>query len=168
MRASFPRRAAARGWAYEKAASVSGFLAVEPLILARLADTVAVPGIKFLGAPDLDGLHERSQPVPAVHVIFAGFDRLEAAQGVIEVVETWLTVVVVRNVRDAQQGAGSRADAGAIMDAVFAALNGWQPAGYRPLTPAVPPLSGYTDGFGYHPLAWRVHRRAPLPCQEFS
>lgn len=145
---------------------MSGFMGAEPLILARLATAVTLPGLKVFGAPDLDGIQARSQPVPAVHVVFGGFERLESTPAVIEIVETWLTVVVVRNVRAAAQGGDTRLEAGAIMDAVFAALNAWQPAGYQPFTPATPPTGGYDDGFGYYPLAWRVRRRAPMPCPE--
>lgn len=143
---------------------MSGFLGVEPLIVARLADSVPVPGLKVLAAPDLDGIQAASQPVPAVHVVFGGFDRLEATGGLIEVVETWYTVAVVRNSRAAAQGAAARADAGGLMDAVFAALNGWTPAGYRPLVPATPPQGGYDAGFGYFPLAWRARRTVAIAC----
>lgn len=132
--------------------------------MARLAEAVALPGLKVLAAPDLDGIQAASQPVPAVHVVFGGFERIESAQGLVEVVERWLTVVVVRNVRAAHQGADARADAGGLMDAVFAALNGWQPAGYQPLAPGAPPTAGYASGYGYFPLAWRVWRRARIPC----
>jgi len=143
---------------------VSGFLGVEALIVARLIASVPVPGLKVLAAPDLDGIQAASQPVPAVHVVFGGFERLEAAGGLIEVIENWFTVAVVRNSRAAAQGAAARADAGALLDAVFAALNGWTPAGYRPLVPATPPAGGYDAGFGYFPLSWRVRRLSGLPC----
>lgn len=143
---------------------MSGFLGVEPLIVARLAASVAMPSLKVLAAPDLDGIQAASQPVPAVHVVFGGFERLESAGGLTEVVETWLTVAVVRNSRAAAQGAAARADAGTLLDAVFSALNGWTPAGYRPLVPATPPAGGYDAGFGYFPLSWRVRRLAALSC----
>lgn len=143
---------------------MSGFLGVEPLIVARLTASVPVPGLKVLSAPDLDGIQAASQPVPAVHVVFGGFARLEAEASLTEVIETWYTVAVVRNARAAHRGADTRVDAGDILDAVFAALNGWQPEGYRPLQPATPPAGGYDAGFGYFPLAWRVRRLAALPC----
>lgn len=145
---------------------MTGFLAVEPLIVARLAARVPVPGLKILAAPDLAGLQARSQPVPAVHVVFGGFGQLESAHGVLEVAETWYTVVVVRNVRAAHQGADTRADAGPILDAVFAAMSGWRPEGYQSAKPLLPPAGGYEDGYGYFPLAWKLHRRAPAPCPE--
>lgn len=143
---------------------MSVFLGVEPQLVARLVAGVNVAGLKVLSAPELDGIVAASQPVPAVHVVFGGFERLEAERGLIEAVETWLTVIVVRNVRAANRGADTRADAGAIMDAAFAALNGWHPEGYRPLLPATPPAGGYEAGFGYFPLAWRVRRLGAMPC----
>lgn len=143
---------------------MSAFLGVEPLIVARLAGTVAVPGLKVLAAPDLAGIQAASQPVPAVHVVFGGFERLESSNGMTEIVETWHTVAVVRNARAAAAGADTRADAGSLMDAVFAALNHWTPAGYRPLVPVTPPAGGYEAGFGYFPLSWRVRRLGAGPC----
>ena len=145
---------------------MTGFLAVEPLIVARLAERVAVPGLKVLAAPDLAGIQARSQPVPAVHVVFGGFERLDSANNTIDIAETWYTVAVVRNVRAAHQGADARAEAGVLLDQVFAALLLWQPDGFQAFKPALPPAGGYDDGFGYFPLAWRVARRAPAPCPE--
>lgn len=143
---------------------MNGLLSVEPLIVARLSASVTVPGVKILAVPDLAGVQAASQPVPAVHVVFGGFESVSAAQGIADVVERWLTVVVVRNVRAAAAGADARADAGSLLDAVFAALAGWQPAGYPPLLPVTPPQAGYDAGFGYFPLAWQVRTRTRLTC----
>lgn len=143
---------------------MSGLLGVEPLLADRLSAKVGVAGLRVLSAPDLDGMQAASQPVPAVHLVFGGFERMETEQRLVDIVETWLTVVVVRNARAAHRGADTRADAGSILDAVFAALNGWQPAGYRPLQATLPPRGGYDAGFGYFPLAWRVRRMAGVPC----
>lgn len=135
--------------------TIPGFLALEPLIAARIRSVVVTPGLKVLAAADLAGLKANAQPSPAVHVIQGGHSV--AVDGwLATITETWLTVVAVRNVRDAATGAAMRTDAGPILDALFAGLFGWRVDGVKPLVPAKPPRPGFEAGFGYFPLAWEA------------
>lgn len=139
-------------------------LALEPLLIERLGASVQVPRLKVLGAADLEGVEEQSQHTPALHVLYRGYrPTTEKGNGVIQQIEqTWLVVVVVRNVRDAHSGAGVRAAAGPIMHAVCAALLGWprQHADFSPLRLASAPAAWFGKGVGYFPLAFTTNLHA--------
>jgi hypothetical protein len=143
---------------------MSGFLAIEPLLVARISQRVIVPGLKVITAADMAGIKENAQPVPAVHVIYDGCTMREE-KGLVEIVERWITAVAVRNLKSTRSGEDARQDAGQIMDAVFAALLGWQADGVKPLLPADPPRASFNAGFGYFPLAWSARlKKIPMPC----
>jgi hypothetical protein len=136
-------------------------LSVEPLIVSRLEERLAVlaPSPKVLTAPDLAGVAEEQQVTPAVHVVYGGMritqDQAEGA--IVELEQTWFTIVTVRNVRDVRSGSANRVDAGPILDAVFTALTGWRPEqSTRRLRPTNAPRPGYSKGYGYYPLAWTL------------
>jgi hypothetical protein len=137
-------------------------LSAEPLIVARLEAKLAalnLPALRVLTAPDLAEVAEEQQTVPAVHVVYGGHaisqDQGEGA--VVELQQTWHTVVVVRNVRGIRSGEAAREEAGQILDAVFRALTGWRPgAEFRRLRPANAPRAGYSKGYGYYPLSWTL------------
>jgi len=134
-------------------------LALEPLIKARLDDWLSdqSPVPHVLATPDLAGVTEEKQLAPAVHVVYFGMRIKEViAEGCKAMIEQdWLTVVVVRNVRNARRGDAARSEAGLLLAMTWSALAGWSPgAGMRRLRPASPPASAYTAGFAYHPLAW--------------
>lgn len=136
-------------------------LQVEPLIVARLEERLAAltPAPGVLTAPDLAGVAEEQQKAPAVYVVYGGHQiSQEQAEGsIVELQQTWHTVVVVRNVRTVRTGADVRADAGPIMGAVFRALTGWRPSNdMRKLRPINSPRAGYSKGYGYFPLSWTV------------
>lgn len=143
---------------------MSTLLALEPLIAARLRELIDRPEVKILTLADLASLQESAQPVPAVHLVYDGH-TVNINEMHTEIVERYLTVIAVRNVRDQKGGADARAAAAPLLNAVFAALNGWVPAGHKPLRAATPPRPGYKAGFGYHPLAWEARlKRIPHPC----
>lgn len=145
---------------------MSGLLAIEPQLAERIGQRVAVPALKVLTAAALSGVTENAQPTPAVHVVYDGFSVREE-KGLVEIVERWITVVAVRNVRSPRGGEDARQDAGPILDAVFAALLGYQPAGVKPLLPANPPRPYFNAGFAYFPLAWSARlKKIPMPCPE--
>lgn len=136
-------------------------LSIEPLIVTRLEErlTTLTPQPKVLTAPDLAGIAEEQQVTPAVHVVYGGMriaqDQAEGA--IVELEQTWFTIVTVRNVRDVRSGSANRVDAGPILGAVFTALTGWRPAqNTRRLHPANAPRPGYSKGYGYYPLAWTL------------
>lgn len=147
--------------------STPGFRAIEPLLVQRLKDVVvaADPRVKILTRGDLAGVKLNAQPTPAVHVIPRGHS-IRTENGMTEIVETWLTVIVVRNAAAQIETAALRADAGPYMDAVFNALNGWRAGDtWKALVPATPPLDGIDVTFGWFPLAWSAtFKKIPNPC----
>lgn len=136
------------------------FLATEAALVARLTERLPAT-VRVLTAADLASVAEGSQPTPAVHVVYQGHRVAERrADGrALRLTQTWLTVVAVRNVRDARSGAAAREDASALVDAVFAALMGWQPDGLaRPLAAADAAQAAYVAGFMYLPIGWQAER----------
>lgn len=132
-------------------------LAIESAIIARLAQFMPT-GVRVLSMADMAALAD-TQIAPAVYLAFDGYRVLEQQPYVPEArVETrWLTVVTTRNLRSTATGSDARADAAAIVDAVYAALAAWKPAaGYKPLALADAPRPGFDAGFFYMPLAWRA------------
>lgn len=143
---------------------MSGMLAIEPLLVERIRQGVDAPGLKILTAADMSGFKENTQPVPAVHVVYDGVSVRED-KGLVEITERWITIVAVRNLRSTRSGEDARQDAGPILDAVFAALLGWQAGGVKPLLPASPPRAGFNAGYAYFPLAWDARlKKIPVPC----
>lgn len=136
-------------------------LALEPLLIARLKS--AVPGFRaVMGIADLESIPGASQTVPAAHVIYNG-DTLpggegRAGQGSAQVVvQSWLVVILVRNLRDALGGSAARSDAGLLLTDTIQALSGWQAAPeFRPLVRVNAPRPAFNAGFGYFPLAFEA------------
>lgn len=140
------------------------FLALEPAIVARLRATLP-PEVHVLTAADLDAVAGAEQPTPAVHVLFWDYGvALGKIPALAVVTQSWLTIVVDRNVADIEQGSHARQSAGPLAVQVLASLHRQtlkdaddQPLHAGWLTPADPPVkSGYKDGKFYLPLAWDV------------
>lgn len=137
------------------------FLAAEPLIIARLR-AVLPADVHVLAAADVAAVASDDQPTPAVHVLYNGYATTDASTGAFASVDqTWLTVVVARNVADIETGHHARQDAGPLAAKVIDALNRHrlrgdanQPLGARPLRLETAPEPGYKDGRFYLPLAW--------------
>jgi hypothetical protein len=146
-----------------------GFRAIEPLLVQRLKDTVvaADPRVKILTRTDLAGVKLNAQPTPAVHVIPRGH-TIRRVDGLTEIVETWLTVVVVRNAAAQIETSPLRRDASPLMDAVYDALDGWRAGdAWRALSPTTPPTDGVDATYGWFPLAWLApFKKFPTPCPQ--
>lgn len=136
------------------------YLIAESLIQARLAE----PGRdlpRVLSGADLEGVVEESQPSPAIHLV-GPFEQIPVGKGdtalrnrAQKVIQGWMLVVVVRNVRGV---ADARKDAGPYVSGTIKALQGWTPstehgamlrrdAPYRPT---------YRNGFFYYPLLFQT------------
>lgn len=141
------------------------FMAVEPLLEARIKAQLAMPNIHVLTAQDLSKVGERAQHTPAVHVIYGGLSVV-VDKGLVGLAERWLTIVAVRHSGDNVGGQKARESAGPILNAVWLALHGWIPsADYKALIPTTPPDPGFSAGFGYYPLAWDCpFKKIPNPC----
>lgn len=134
------------------------YLAAERLIKARLEEQAQDAKAVF-SAVDLNGVTERSQVTPAVHVLYGGDVPVREAPGTANrgqmqiTDQRWVIVVAVRSAKDVQGGSGARELAGPIIAQALAALRGWKPAGFdRPLRrgSGMPPR--YTPGFAYFPF----------------
>lgn len=141
------------------------FLVLDPLVEARLKALLTTPNIKVLSLADYSQIEDRSQFVPCVFCIPQPFEPQIDENGLVQIVDRFLTIVCVRNAGSMVSGQDARTEAGPIMDETFNALLGWQPAGYRPIVPTKPPAHAYRNGLGYFPLAWRAPRKKfPMPC----
>ena len=142
-------------------------LALEPLLIARLKAEVA-DFRAVLGMADLASMQEAGQTTPAAHVIYQG-DTLpggdsRAGQGAVQmVVQTWLVVVAVRNVRDTVGGGAAREEAGLLITLTLKALSGWAAPGYRPLVRVNAPRPGFNAGYAYFPLAFEARMITGAP-----
>lgn len=136
------------------------FLALEPLLVAQLKAKLAdvLPKIHVLTSADLDSVTEQTQLTPAVHVVYADYHVAEERRGqTYRVEQTWLAVVVTRNMRALQTGADAREDAGLIAMRVLAALGGFQPAIVsHPMVLIDGPKGGFRVGHQYLPLAFKA------------
>lgn len=130
------------------------FLALEPLIIARLREVLPAH-VYVLSAAELANVAESTQPTPAVHVLYTGARPTEAEQpGFLTFEQTWLTVVAGRNVSDTTSGEAARADAGPLAMQVLGALHRHKFPNARPMTAAKAPSAGFSAGHFYLPLAW--------------
>lgn len=134
------------------------FLALESLLIERLRS--AMPDVRVFGAEDLQGVEERGQVTPALHVIFNGYRVTgNSPTGVrAEVEQSWLVVVVVRHDGSADQAAEAvKQRAAPYVDGVLGALMGYRISGVTPaplplkLDSAPKPI--YRKPFYYLPLA---------------
>ena len=132
------------------------FMVLGPVLKHRLKESVGA-AVHVLTASDLEGVAEQKQVTPAVHLLYWGYRPVEADfDGYITMEQTGLTVIAVRNLRDARGGEAARQDAGPIAASVMEGLHRWRPCapGAKPLTLAAAPQAGYRAGFFYLPLAW--------------
>jgi hypothetical protein len=132
----------------------------EPLIERVRACCAAELGLRAVqGVADLEGVIAAGQRLPAVYVLYAG-ERVPAGEqshrgGVAHVDQRWYVVLALRNVRDTQHGSAWRRDAGPMLAALNAALQGWRAAPeFQPLQKTSAPAPMYTAGYGYFPLAY--------------
>ena len=141
--------------------NAGNFLALEPLLVARLTEQLAdlSPKVHVMSAADLAGVTEATQITPAVHVVYQGYrvteTRLDGT--VVRMEQTWLATVATRNVKNTRTGAAARAEAGLIAGRVAQALMGFKPAlASKPLRLVNGPGAGFSAGFAYLPLAFEA------------
>ncbi len=140
------------------------FLFLEGLIVPHLK-TVLGEQIFVERAADLAGVMESGQNTPAVHVLYRGYRPSNAeTDGFVGVIQTWLTVIAVRNVRAERSGEDARLEAGPIVSTVIKGLHGQRFKGARPFRLAPAPSAGFGAGFLYLPLAWEVGVYITNPC----
>lgn len=132
-------------------------LGVEPQIIERLRARLA-DNVRVLARADLDqALTLRQLVAPAVYVIHQGARVTESRPDgrAVRLAQRWLCLVVAKNLTDLVSGAHARADAGALADAVLAALMGWRPeACSAPLSLSDVPDTDYLSGYQLIPLVF--------------
>lgn len=137
---------------------MANHLIAEQLIKARLIHKVeCIPAKHILSAIDLEGVKQKSQVIPAIHVLYADdvvvtSDKAGSGRGQ-TFDQLWNVVVVVRNVKDST-GESSRAAAGDIIDATLKALQGWTPSNDHTALHRTRSSfrTTYMNGFVYFPL----------------
>lgn len=139
--------------------AIDNLMALEPLLMARLAEQLAdlSPKVHVLAAADLASVTEATQVTPAVHLLYQRYAITEARSDgkAVRLDQTWLAVVATRNVRDLRSGAAGRADAGLIARRVASALMGFKPAlSSKPIRLTNAPDAGSSTGYQYLPLAF--------------
>lgn len=147
---------------------IPDFFASEALIQARIAESLDMPQLTVLTMADLGKVRNLAQIAPAVHVVYDGYSVKDSGvAGWVDITQTWLTVAVVRNMKDVHGGSGARADGGAILDALIGALANWKPSPeLAPLKLVNAPGADYQDAVGIFPLAWQTHYRRKLSCES--
>lgn len=129
---------------------MADFFAVREGIKARIESEVE--GIKKVYfAEELDGVLEKSQTAPAVHVLYNGYAPAQAERARVDITldQTWAVVLVLRHARGKFEG-------GEILDKLVQALHGFQPDGaVMKLELTSSPFSPtYRPGVAYYPLAF--------------
>lgn len=130
------------------------FFDLEPEIVARLRETLPA-GVPVLTAEELDGVQEKSQPAPAVHVIYDGYSVTQAQRTAAVTRQRWLVVVVVKHAGAAAKAAAeTKQRAAPLVLAVIDALLGFRPdtrPGSQCLALATPPRPAPRAPFFYFP-----------------
>jgi len=130
----------------------TNYLDLEPLLIARLKAQVP-SALDVLSAADLAWAEGRTLRTPALQVFYFGdaFDDSADRGRHMEVTQTWAVIVVIRH----QQGpSAQRGQAGELISAVIAALQGWEPSkshGRLARKNAPAPVYG-ESGYAYFPL----------------
>lgn len=138
------------------------FLGLGPLLVDRLAADLP-PQVRAATMHDLASVASGQQAVPAVFVAYDGYRVVDASlEARLAIEQSWLTVVTVRNVRDASVGDHARLEAGAIAARVIESLHRARFPGMKPLRFASAPRPGFSAGYYYLPLAWT----APLTLRS--
>lgn len=140
---------------------LANLLALEPELMARLQSALAAttPKVHVLSADDLAGVKEEQQLVPAVHLVYQGYRVAESRHDgkAARINQTWLAVVVTRNVANLKSADAARKQAGTLAGRVTQALMGFKAASASgPLKLVSGPGAGFNKGFGYLPLAFEV------------
>jgi hypothetical protein len=138
---------------------VTSFLALEPLLLARLQELLPAK-LRVLTAEDLAGIEEAQLPDRSVHVVYNGVRVIggNASGSQAETEQSWLVVVCVKHSGTAAKAsAEAKARVAPLVNTCLRALMGWRPIG-GPGTPglklATPPKPASRPPYYYFPLAF--------------
>jgi len=133
---------------------IENLLVAEELIIERLENTI--DDIKILSTADLSGVTERSQIIPAIHVVYAGY-KLETegqqSQSMAFIRQKWITMIVDRDIRSIKNGKTISPNAGIVHSQIIKSLFGYQLSpdhSFMRLESPQPPR--YANNFAYYPI----------------
>ena len=132
---------------------MNNFLSAEPLLMARIKDKAGLSNV--FSTIDLQGVTEKSQVVPAVHVIFDGYKPVSKAGNpdVIKLQQSWIIVVVVRNVSATHEASAVNEDAGPYILNAIQSLQGYKLSNeHSAIEIVAAPAPLIRAGFGYYPI----------------
>ncbi len=139
-------------------------LALEEPIVTRLREEIEELKTVTTAAELEDVANMRQRPTPAAIVIYDGDDVLQQPDATVGrgahdvVLQRWLVVLAIQNVRDQRHGSAMRRDGGPLIRRVMDALRGWQPpvGGVRPLVRVSAPGPAFEAGYGYFPIMFHA------------
>ena len=131
---------------------------LEPLLIERLAERLPEE-VEVQAEADVESGQKSSGHKSRVQVIYDGY-AAGSQPALIDIRQRWLTVIVVRNVKQVSTGQAARNEAGPLATQVIRALHRWRPPGYMPLLLVTSPWAPAYDGGRIHlPLAWETNRK---------
>lgn len=135
------------------------FLSVGDLIIDRLRERLDAVDVE--PSPDIDAAAEVSGSRPAIRVVYDGYSAGDGPM--IEIAQTWLTVLVLRNTAQVATGTKTFEEGGELASNVIRALHRWRPAGHMMLRLASSRFTpGYQGGRLFLPLAFETTRKESI------
>ena len=137
---------------------MNDFLSAEGLIIQRLKDKSGISAV--LSTTDLQGVSEKGQVTPAVHVIYGGFSPAGKAGNpdVMKIKQSWMIIVTVRNVSSTNEAAAVNQEAGPHIMNVIQSLQGHKlSVDHSDLELQSPPAPLIRAGFGYYPILFTTN-----------
>lgn len=138
----------------QTATQANDFLALEARLISLLKASVAglTPAVHVLSAADLADVKAGNQRVPAIHVIYGGYQIAEDQGTRVLLDHTWHAIAVVRHLGATRTGEKARAQMGPLLSLVMSTLLGASIAGAtRPLSLAPTPRPWHEAGTQYVP-----------------
>jgi hypothetical protein len=135
----------------------ANFLVSEGGIVKRLVDTMMTGETAVLARvatrADMASLAEEKQIVPAVYVVYMGYQVVEANEGDAMFRHRWIATVAIGNAAGGRDTRQRNLDVGPLVARVIEALAGFTPAPFHtPLVPGTPPPPYYAPAFVYLPV----------------
>lgn len=133
------------------------FLALEARLIALLKAGLAgqTPAVHVLSAAELADVKAGNQRVPAIHVIYGGYQIAEDQGARVLLDHTWHAITVVRHLGTTRTGEKARAYMGPLLALVMSTLLGARIDGStRPLALAPPPRPWHEAGTQYVPSSF--------------
>lgn len=109
----------------------ANYLAVEPLLIARLKAQLGNAVEQVGGVAEFEAALDADGPYPAAYVLYAGDRRLDNSGGtgrLLRPIQLWQVGLRTQPMIDPDNGRTSMVQTGTLMSLVIDALAGWRPA----------------------------------------